>query len=303
MRCSTSCLAPVAAAVVGLSWSTARADVSDPSAAESQFRRGRASADAGDYPRACTAFGESQRLEPAPGTLLNLADCEEHLGRVASAEAHFLAVEGALPATDERRAVAHERAAALAPRVPWLVITLVPDAPRDARVFRDDVEVDGDTLFAPWPLDPGPHVILVVAQGRQANIATVVAVEGETIHLVVSPGPLTTRATAGPTADHAATWIVGGAGLLSLGVGAYFGGRALAERSASDAGCPGGACASAASMATYQSALGDARASDVALGIGAAAIVVAGCLWLTSRDTTTARAALRLTSSGIGGAW
>ena len=55
---------------------------------------------------------------PAPGTLLNLADCEEHLGRVASAEAHFVAVAAALPATDERRSVAQDRAAALAPRVP-----------------------------------------------------------------------------------------------------------------------------------------------------------------------------------------
>jgi hypothetical protein len=303
MRCTASRLVPAFAAVSALTCSVALADVSDPVASESQFRKGRASADAGDYPRACIAFGESQRLDPAPGTLLNLADCEEHLGRVASAEAHFLAAEGALPKTDERRSVAHDRAAALAPRVPWLVIALAPGTPGDARVFRDDVEVDADTLFAPWPLDPGPHVVLVVAPGREARIATVVAVEGETTHLLVSPGPSVTREPASPPHDHTVTWIVGGAGIVSVGVGAYFGGRALAERSASDAGCPGGVCATATSLATYQSAVGDARASDVALGIGAAALVVAGCLLLTSRDTTSARTALRLTSTGIGAAW
>jgi hypothetical protein len=277
--------------------------VPDPVASESEFRKGRASADAGDYARACTAFGESQRLDPAPGTLLNLADCEEHLGRIASAQAHFLAVEGALPATDERRSVAHDRAAALALRVPWLVIALTPGTPGDARVFRDDVEVDAETLFAPWPADPGPHVVLVVAPGREARIVTVVAVEGATTHIVVSPGPTVTRALASPPRDRTATWIVGGAGIVSLGVGAYFGGRALAERSASDAGCPGGVCATATSVSTYQSALGDARASDVALGIGAAALVVAGCLLLTSRDTASGHTALRLTSTGIGGTW
>jgi hypothetical protein len=303
MRSTARHFALVAATVFTLTSTAALADVANPAAAESQFQRGRASADAGDYPRACAAFGESQRLDPAPGTLLNLADCEEHLGRVASAEAHFLAVEGALPATDERRSVAHDRAAALAPRVPWLLIALSPGTPGDARVFRDDTEIDAATFLAPWPLDPGPHVVLVVAPGREARIAKVVAVEGETIHLVVSPGPLVTRELASPPRDHTATWIVGGAGIVSLGVGAYFGGRALAERSASDAGCPAGACTSATSLATYQSALGDARASDVALGIGAAALVVAGCLLLTSRDTASPHTALRLTSTGIGGAW
>ena len=70
----------VVAVAIPLAGPAAFADTPD---ADTLFRQGRASAEAGDYPHACVAFTESFRLEPALGTLLNLADCEEHVGRVA----------------------------------------------------------------------------------------------------------------------------------------------------------------------------------------------------------------------------
>ncbi|MFO0567610.1 MAG: hypothetical protein U0263_18270 [Polyangiaceae bacterium] len=54
----------------------------DATAAEALFNAGRDAVKAGDYPTACAKFRESNRLDPAPGTVLNLADCEEHLGHV-----------------------------------------------------------------------------------------------------------------------------------------------------------------------------------------------------------------------------
>ena len=63
----------------------AMADTRDPAAAEALFEAGRQAATRGDWTTACPKFAESQRLDPAPGTLLNLADCEEHLGHLASA--------------------------------------------------------------------------------------------------------------------------------------------------------------------------------------------------------------------------
>src|SRR5579871_2746595 len=90
------------ASLAALSATPARADERDPTAAESLFRSARAAVDRGDYATACPQFAESQRLDPAPGTLMNLADCEEHLGRVASAWEHFVQAREQLKTGDDR---------------------------------------------------------------------------------------------------------------------------------------------------------------------------------------------------------
>ena len=56
---------------------------------ESLFREGRALLEAGKTQAACDKFDESQRLDPALGTLLNLAECHALVGRTASAWARF----------------------------------------------------------------------------------------------------------------------------------------------------------------------------------------------------------------------
>src|SRR5688572_21903825 len=69
------------------------------------FREGRAALKAEKYLEACSKFSESLRLEHAPGTVLNLADCEEKQGHLVSALALFRQVSRALPASDSRRSV------------------------------------------------------------------------------------------------------------------------------------------------------------------------------------------------------
>ncbi len=293
------------AVAIPFTCSVALADTSDPVASETLFRQGRASADGGDYPHACAAFAESLRLELAPGTLLNLADCEEHLGRVASAWEHFLRLASILPASDERLEIARQRAAALARRVPWITVVLSPDAPRDARVFRDDIEIGGQSLGAPWPVDPGWHSILVVAPGHESRSTAVAAAEGETVRTVASTGPdlLEQVVVARPPPSHTAAWLVGAAGVASLGVGTYFGARALAERSVSDGACASGVCANATGLEAYASARSDARVADVALGLGVLALAVDGCLLILSEREARPPTALRLTGAGLGGTW
>ena len=63
----------------------ARAEADPEAAAEALFRSGREAAAAGDHGVACARFRESQRLQPAAGTLLNLAICEEHLRQLVEA--------------------------------------------------------------------------------------------------------------------------------------------------------------------------------------------------------------------------
>jgi hypothetical protein len=303
MRPAPRRLALATAVAVSLTSRFVLAEPPDPVAAETSFRLGRASADAGDYSRACVQFAESLRLDPAPGTLLNLADCEEHLGRFATAWESFLRLGNIVPVSDERSGIARERAAALAPRVPWIAVTLAPDTPADARIFRDDVEIERPRLSAPWPVDPGWHGVLVVAPGHESRSTGVVAAEGLTVHVVASAGPLVPHELSRPPPSHTAAWVIGAGGLVSLGVGTYFGARAVAERSMSDATCSGGVCGNAAGLGEYESSRSDARIADVALGVGFVALAVTGYLLVTSGSEARAVAALRMTGAGVGGAW
>src|SRR5271166_2452009 len=66
--------------------------------ADELFKAGRAAVAAGDNKAACDRFGQSEKLEPAPGTQLNLGACEAAQGHILAAREHFrLAVAGFKP--------------------------------------------------------------------------------------------------------------------------------------------------------------------------------------------------------------
>src|SRR6185436_13656654 len=77
-------------AVVFLLWSSAALAQPAGAQAEVLFRQGRTLLSAGKVAEACSAFEESQKLEPAVTTLLNLAGCREKLGQFATAWGLFL---------------------------------------------------------------------------------------------------------------------------------------------------------------------------------------------------------------------
>src|SRR6185436_7071846 len=85
------------------------AEEHDPAAGEALFREGRRFMKSRDFASACPKLEESLRLDPATGTLVNLADCEEQIGRTASAWQHWRAAADRLPAGDKRRAIAVQR--------------------------------------------------------------------------------------------------------------------------------------------------------------------------------------------------
>jgi uncharacterized membrane protein len=62
-------------------------------------------------------------------------------------------------------------------------------------------------------------------------------------------------------------------------------------------------CTSGAALGEYESARSDARACDVALGVGIMALAVGGYLLLTSGHESRTGMALRVAGAGLGGAW
>lgn len=138
------------------------ASPADGARAEQLFRQGRSLLQEGRVKDACAAFEESGRLDPALGTLLNLAECEVQLGRPARAYARFqevLAWSRRVRHT-AREQVALTRLAELKPRVALVVVDAGPEAL---------VEVDGQSLAAGTqvPFEPGPHEVRVVEAGRE----------------------------------------------------------------------------------------------------------------------------------------
>jgi tetratricopeptide (TPR) repeat protein len=218
----------------------------DPVAGEALFREGRRLLKAGDVANACKKLEESQRLDPAPGTLANLAECHEQLGRTASAWEHWRRFADVVPPGDPRRATALARSADLEKRLPRLSIELAPGAPPELHIERDLIPLGPASYKLALPLDPGPHAITVTSPGRAPRTYDVILAPGELRRLAVAAGPA--LATPAPAQAPAAVLLAPAAsapvshtrrntGLLllatggaALGAGAYFGVRALRAR-------------------------------------------------------------------------
>jgi hypothetical protein len=170
---------PALAALLSLSTAPAWAS-GESAAAEALFQQAKTLADEKRWADACPKFEAAYRLDKTLGALMNLADCEEHLGRVASAWAHWgEAVELAEKNGDKRAGFAGKRRDALVKRLP--MILLVVAARKSALdVFRDDVRIDPAAYGVPLPSDPGPHVVSVRRGGEVLHRQPVTAAEGQT---------------------------------------------------------------------------------------------------------------------------
>jgi len=114
----------LSALTIALAPHLARADeTSDKAAAEALYQLAQQLMSAGDYANACPKLDASNALDPGVGTLLLLGDCQEKLGKLASAWAAFReAAQLAGTRNDAERArVAEIRAAALKPRLVTVV--------------------------------------------------------------------------------------------------------------------------------------------------------------------------------------
>jgi hypothetical protein len=218
----------------------ARAAGNDPAAAEALFRDGRAAAQKGDWDTACPKLRESQRLDPAAGTLLNLADCEEHRGKIATAWQLYRQVVESLPESDERVPLAKKRAADLERKLPHLTVRLVGPAPSGTKVVRNEVELSDASLGSALPVDPGPYKIVVTAPGHEPSSKEAVVAEGASALIEIRAGaPVGAEVPPAPktSSNRTAGWVLGGIGAAGLGVGAVAGILTLGKKGTVDENC------------------------------------------------------------------
>lgn len=151
--------------------SVARAEPSpaDRQAATVLFKDGKALFDKGQTAEACRKLEASQRLDPAAGTLLNLAVCHEKEGRTASAWYEFTDALAAARKDNrpERIKLAEEHIAKLEP----LLVRLTIEVPKesdlpDLTVLRDDAILARAGWGSATPVDPGDHKIEAKAPGK-----------------------------------------------------------------------------------------------------------------------------------------
>ncbi len=280
-------------------------EAGDAASAEALFRQGRAAADHADYATAYAKFRESNRLDPAVGTVFNIADCEEHLGKLATAWTHFQEVVQRLPPSDPRNVMSAQRAAALEKRVPRLLVKLVGPVPPQTVVRRNNVELGPASLGSSLPVDPGDYAVVVTAPGTEEATYSIHVGVAESRTLEVSHGkPLEkghgTGAAASGDGKRTAGWIVGGVGVAGLAVGAVTGVMVLGKKSAADADCPNQIC-NRDGYDAVESGRTLGTVSTVGFVVGALGVGVGGWLLLSSGGEAGGETAVGASANATGG--
>jgi serine/threonine-protein kinase len=137
--------------------------------AESLFQEAAQLMERGDYAAACPKLEASEALDTAVGTLLYLADCYEHSGRLASAWARFNEARSLARAQNmpDRERIAAERVTALEPRLARLTLVVFGSRPADFSIRLGGAAVPAASWGTAMPLDAGEVEVEAVAPGYE----------------------------------------------------------------------------------------------------------------------------------------
>jgi serine/threonine-protein kinase len=290
----------------------------DAAAARALFDDARKLAASGAFQAACPKFEESYKLDPGMGTLFNLADCWEHLGKTASAWVRFREVADAAGRAGQadREKIARSRAAALESKLSRMIVQV--KAPSGVEVTKDGVAFGSAQWDTPIPVDPGAHTVEAKASGKLPWNQTVEVPPNGSTTVVVPPlepappektakaaGAAVSVGTTVPSADTgapstASSWngqktaavILGGVG-VAAGVFAVIKLVDYNDKVDSANGICKDACREPANTQA-KSILDDARSvrtqAIVAGAIGGASLIGGAVLWFTSSPSTQATA-------------
>jgi tetratricopeptide (TPR) repeat protein len=259
----------------------------------------------GDFEQACDKFQKSQKLDPAIGTQLNLADCWEQLGKTASAWVNYIEVSQRSEAGERRAKFARERADAIKPKLIYLRLE-VAQAVKGLVITRNGIDIPEASWGAAVPVDPGEYELLAKAPGKLPWRDDVeLNDEGEEFEVRVpamanaalnSDEDFSPDEPDGGATDEAgngqliAGVVVGAVGIVGIGIGAAFAGIAHSTAAESEDNClpndPNQCDAEGVSLRE------DAQSAQtvyvLSLALGGAATVVGLILILTAPDGDSA---------------
>jgi hypothetical protein len=303
-------------AVAGLVGVSRTALARDPQRAADLFNEGRQAMASGAHELACQKFAESQSEDPREGTLINLALCEESLGKLAVARQYWQQASDLARAIGDSR-VEYDEAqfARIDGRVPRLTIRLDGAAPPETSVTRDGIEFGPGSLGVPLPVDAGRHLVRATAQRRQPREFEIELHEGEASVLAVAPGPpLETPGTAAPAAGPALPadrgsahllrpliYSAGGLGIVGLVVGSVFGVRALDAAGSASGHCIGDVC-DPVGAAARRDELSNGNAATIAFASGGGLVAAASLLWALTPSPSEAKHRRRNVAYVVGAA-
>ncbi|MBV8762526.1 MAG: tetratricopeptide repeat protein [Deltaproteobacteria bacterium] len=288
-------------------------------AAESLFREGRALIKQGKLQDGCDKLEASELIEPSVGTLLNIGDCRERLGKIATAWAAFRKAEAMAKQSGKepkRESEARKRAQRLEPQLPTLTIAVAK--PMAGLVIkRNGEKIDTAVLGTEVPVDPGNYRLVAEAPGykpwtldislpiRGKRQITIPTLEREAPPPVaVAPSNRTIDITPAPRAEppvqvvyrpvppvrhlHESSWTtareaavgVGAVGALAFGVGAYYGLHSSDLEGRANKVCPGTMCGDPVGLTLNHQAQDSATRANVAFVLGGAAVATATVLWI-----------------------
>lgn len=171
--------------------------------AEALFRAAKELTRANDWVEACPKFEASYELDPQLGVLMNIADCYEQLGKIATAWARWNAAEEwAKREQDDRVGFIQERRGKLIPRLPRMVI-VVENPVDELQIQRGDVPVPPATYGLAVPVDPGPIAVTVRREESVLETREAEAVEGKVVELRIDLGSIAEAHPPRPGADRA----------------------------------------------------------------------------------------------------
>jgi hypothetical protein len=238
LRLGSRSVACLVFACVALGARPARAD-NDAAAAQALFDEAKALTAAGKYEEACPKFLASLKLDQKPGAAINLADCYEKSGKLASAWARY--VEAATLAERvhqaDRQQYAKDHASVLEPLLSRLTIAVAAPV-SGMQVRRDGEPIDAAVLGSALPVDAGQHVIEVTAPGKKPWSSTVTVAAGAAQVKIDVPtledappeaGPAAPSGPSGLGAQRIAGIALASVGLAGVVVGAAFGGIAASK--------------------------------------------------------------------------
>jgi len=287
----------------------------DSTKADALFNQAVKLFESGRVREACPLFAQSMQLDPANGTLQDLALCHEREGRTATALREFkeLAKRAARDGQPERERLGNEKAAALSTNLSRLSLSMPTDA-NVAEIRIDDASLPQADWSRPIPLDPGDHAVRLTAPGKKTvSLHVTIAASPSTQVVVVTrlEDDSPTRAS-GDVAEQEPSegWStqrkialgVGAAGVVSAAIGGVFGFVALSKwsqaKSDCNPQCTEGSQATNEANSERSSAESAATASTVSFLIGGAALVAAVVLYLTDPHSASPAATMAPGATG-----